>query len=339
MERQKYTIKDIAHFAGVSTSTVSRVLDDSPKISEETKMIVRDVISKYGYKPLAAARNLARKTTNAIGIVIPHNDVSIYSSTFFHEALKGICSRVADFGYDVLISSGNPTELDAISRLISTSKIDGILLLRSTKDDPNIKYLRSEEFPFVLIGTCLEYDDVYCVDNNNVAAGYDLTEHIISTGKSRIALVGGCDKSVFIIRRFEGYKKCLEGHGIPIDKSIIRLGQNTEAYGYEMMTELLNIKNPPDAVIIMDDLAYIGVNRAIMKKNPAIPRDMAIACFNEIGDTKYAKPALTTISLDFNRMGTCAADKLMQLLKGKKPAERCTYVKHHLSVRGSTLSA
>jgi Transcriptional regulators len=337
MEKQKYTIKDIARFAGVSPSTVSRVLDDNPKISEETKETVREVIKKYGFKPLAAARNLARKTTNAIGIVIPHDDVSIYSSSFFHEALKGICSRLADYGYDVLISSGNPTELDAISRLISTSKVDGIILLRSVKDDPNIRHLRSEAFPFVLIGTCLEFDDVCCVDNNNVAAGYDLTEHILSTGKKRIALVGGSDSSVFIIRRLEGYKKCLKSHGIPIDESIIRLGQNTEAYGYDSMTELLNAAAPPDAVIIMDDLAYIGVNRAIVRKQLRIPRDIAVACINESGDTKYAKPALTTVSLDFNALGSCAADKLIGLLRGKQPDEACTYVKHQLALHGSTL--
>lgn len=337
MEKQKYTIKDIARFSGVSPSTVSRVLDDSPKISEETKAVVRGVIKRYDFNPLAAARNLARKTTKAVGIVIPHNDISIYSSSFFHESLKGICSQLTEYGYDLLISSGNPTELEAISRLISTSKIDGIILLRSTQDDPNINYLRSKSFPFVLIGTCLEFDDVYCVDNNNITAGYDLTEHILSTGKKRIALVGGNDSSVFIIRRFEGYKKCLESHRIPIDRSIIRLGQNTETYGYDKMNELLNLDTPPDAVIIMDDLAYIGVNRAIQQKQLRIPDDIAVACFNESGDTRYANPALTTISLDFNSLGACAADKLIQTLKGNKPAEYCTYVKHQLLIHGSTI--
>jgi DNA-binding LacI/PurR family transcriptional regulator len=336
MANSKLTIKDIAKLAEVSSSTVSRVIDDNPRISDETKKHVSEIINKYGYKPQSAARSLARNRTNSVGIVIPHNDINIYSSSFFHEALKGICSTLAKQGYDVLISAGNPTELDAIKRLVSTSRIDGIILLRSTVNDMNVEYMYDNGFPFILIGTCLEHEDVYCVDNDNFKASFDLTDHIYKCGKKRIALIGGSGDSVFIIKRLNGYHKCLEQHNIPIDSELVKLGQSSEAYGYDTMRELLNNITPPDAVIVMDETTCVGVMKAINDSCLKIPEQVAVACFNEGAFTNYSKPAITTISLDFYELGARAATNLLMLLGGNKVKKGCCFVNYNLSIREST---
>lgn len=336
MAERRLTIRDIARLAGVSASTVSRVLDDNDRISDETKKKVLAVIDKYGYKPQAAARNLARNKTSAIGIVIPQNDTSIYSSSFFHEALNGVCGTLSENGYDTLISSGNPTELDAIRRLIDTSRIDGIILLRSIVNDPSVKYLYENKFPFVLIGTCVENPHVYSVDNDNVSAGYDLALHMYEIGKRRIALIGGSLNSVFILKRFEGYQKLLTEKGLIVNLNYIKLGNVTEDYGYYSMLKLIDLPVKPDAVIVMDDSICVGVMKAINESGIRIPDEIAVACFNESAYTKYSRPSLTTVSLNFFELGSVAAKTLLSLLNGEKIERGCRYVSHLLTIRESS---
>lgn len=336
MSDRKLTIRDIAKLSGVSASTVSRVLDDSDRISSETKKNVLEVINKYGYKPQAAARNLARQKTSAIGIVIPQNDMSIYSSSFFQETLHGASNNLSQNGYDVLISSGNPTELDAIKRLISTTRIDGIILLRSVVNDASIQYLTESKFPFVLIGTCLENPEVYSVDNDNRRAAYDLALHMYLTGKRRISIIGGTTSSVFILKRFEGYKKLLAEKGLPVNLDFVKLENGSEDYGYQSMKELLNSPSRPDSVLVMDDSICVGVMKAINESGIQVPEDIAVACFNESSYTKYSRPSLTTISLNFYDLGYCAAKTLLSVLNSEPVEKGCRYVNHILTVREST---
>lgn len=338
MSEKRLNIRDIAKLSGVSASTVSRVLNGSEKISEKTRKQVFEVINKYGFKPNMVARNLAINKTYNIGIIIPQNDTTIYSSSFFHEALNGACSVFSQHGYNALISSGYPTELDAIKRLISTSCIDGILLLRSIVNDPIIKYLYDEKFPFVVIGTCIENPHIYSVDNDNVKAAYDLALHLYSTGKRRIAFIGSSDTSVFIVKRLEGYKKLLTEKGIDYNPEYIKLGLVTEDYGYEAMREMLDSKTPPDAVMVMDESICVGVMKTINEYGLRVPEQIAVACFNESAYTRYSKPSLTTVSLNFYQLGSFAAKTILSLLQGEKVEEGCRYVSHLITIRESTRS-
>lgn len=336
MSEKKLNIRDIARLSGVSPSTVSRVFNGSEKISDKTKEQVFQVINKYEFKPNTAARNLAINKTYNIGIIIPQNDTTIYSSNFFHEALNGACSQFSQYGYNALISSGYPTELDAIKRLISTSCIDGILLLRSTVNDPIIKYLYEKKFPFVVIGTCIENSHIYSVDNDNAKAAYDLALHIYSTGKRRIAFIGSSDNSVFIVKRLEGYKKLLKENGIDYKPEYIKLGFVTEDYGYYSMREMLDSGTPPDAVMVMDESICVGVMKAINEYGLKVPDEIAVACFNESAYTRYSKPSLTTVSLNFYQLGSCAAKTILSLLKSEKLEEGCRFVSHLITIREST---
>lgn len=333
---KKLTIRDIAKLSGVSASTVSRVLDNNPKISENTREKVLKVISENNYHRQASARNLARQRTNAIGVFIPQNDLSIYASSFFQQALYGISTTLSKYGYDVLISSGNPSELDSIDRLISSSRIDGIILLRSVVGDKNIEFLQKKKFPFVLIGTCLDNYKIYSVDNDNESASYELATHIYNTGKRKIAFIGCAPNTVFIINRLKGYAKCLKEHNLSFNQNYIKLGSSKENYGYNSMKELISLADKPDAVMVMDESICVGVIKAINEYNLKVPEDIAVACFNESEYTRLAKPSLTTIALDFYKLGTVAASKLMMLLFDKKVNYGCTFVNYKLTVREST---
>lgn len=333
---KKMTIKDIAEIAGVSKSTVSRVIDGNPRISEDTRKRVFEIINKYGYNPNAAARNLARQKTYAVGIVMPHGESDIYCTTFFQELLKGIGSTVTEYNYDVLITTGNPSEGEAINRLISTSKVDGIILLRSSVDDENIKLLIEHKFPFVLIGTCLETKDIYSVDNDNVRASYDLTNHMIETGKKRIAFIGGNENAVFTVMRLEGYKKSLSENGITINQSYIKVGQFMEEYGYDSMKELMAYEMPPDAVIVMDDNMCMGAMRYLRETKVRIPDDIAVACFNDSVYTRYSRPSITAVTVDSYKLGTSAAETLLEVLNNKEVPYGCKFIDYEILKREST---
>lgn len=336
---RKMTIRDIAKFSGVSPSTVSRVLDDSSRISEATKKRVMEVVNAYGFKPQTAARNLARNKTSAVGIVISQADMSLYSSSFFHEALTGICGVLSQHEYDLIISSGSPTEVQTIERLIAASRIDGIILLRSVAHDANIRYLQQQGFPFVLIGSCLETGDIYSVDNDNVRAAYDLAMHLYKGGRRRIALIGGSENVVFIQKRLEGYRRFFAETGLPQEASFVKLGSGTEDSGYYSMRELLESGPRPDAVMVMDDSICVGVMKAIAESGVRVPEDMAVACFNDSAFTKYSKPSLTTVSLGFYEMGAGAAKLLLSVLDGESAQKGSHYIGHLITARESTKPA
>lgn len=333
---KKMTIKEIAEIAGVSKSTVSRAIDGNPRISEETRRKIFDIIEKYGYTPNTAARNLARNKTNAIGIVLPHGESGIYATTFFQEALKGICNMVSNDNYDVLITSGNPSEPEAIKRLISTSRVDGIILLRSKLRDSNIELLLKSRFPFVLIGSCKEYNNIHSIDTDNVSAAFALTEHIIKNGKRKIAFIGGVETSVVTVNRLNGYKEKMQGVGLKQIDEYICLGPFTEQHGYESMKRLMALKDRPDGVIAADDTMCMGVMRYLEEIGAKVPEEVAVACFNDSAYTRFSRPSITTVTVDSYQLGASAAETLLGVLNNKEIGPGCKYIDYKILEREST---
>lgn len=181
------TIKDVAQKAGVSPSTVSRVISNDTRISENTKKKVIKVMQELNYYPNSIARRLANKKTDTIGVVMPYGTEDILMNPFFQESLRGISIVSSEKCYDILISTShkNEDEIDILKCLIKGNKVDGLILTRSNEHDEAIKYLRDNKFPFVLIGSCLEYDDIPSVDNDNEKASYELTSYLIEKGRKK----------------------------------------------------------------------------------------------------------------------------------------------------------
>lgn len=333
---KKMTIKEIAEIAGVSKSTVSRAIDGNPRISEETRIKIFDIIEKYGYTPNTAARNLARNKTNAVGIVLPHGESGIYATTFFQEALKGICNTVSNNNYDVLITSGNPSEPEAIKRLISTSRVDGIILLRSKLRDTNVELLLKSKFPFVLIGSCKEYNSIHSIDNDNVGAAFALTEHILKNGKSKIAFIGGVESSIVTINRLEGYKNKLRDNGLKVNEKYVSLGEFSEQHGFDSMKNLMRLKDKPDGVIAGDDTMCMGAMRYLEEIGAKVPEEIAIACFNDSAYTRFSRPSITTVTVDSYQLGASAAETLLAVLGNREVSSGCKYIDYKILAREST---
>lgn len=331
------TIKEVAELSNVSKSTVSRVLSNSPKISQKTKDKVYEAMKTLGYHPNEIARSLANSKTNTIGIVMPLGSKDFYSNTFFQESLRGISHIAIENGYDILISTSKISEIEVASRFIQSKKVDGIILMRSKIKDETIEFLKNSNFPFVLIGSCLESDSIFTVDNDNFLASYELTKHILDTGRKKIAFIGGSKDSIVTIKRLQGYKEALKDYDLKENKNYIYMGDFEEEKGYDSMGRILELEDKPDALIVADDLMCMGAIKKAKEKNKNIPKDIAIASFNESSFLKYSIPSITAVEVCSITLGEAACDMLIKIIE-KHKIENKKIIKHNLLIRESTQS-
>lgn len=311
--------------AGVSPSTVSRVISNNSRISKATSEKVVSCMEELGYYPNAIARSLANQKTGVIGVIMPSAIEDVFSNPFFPEAIKGISKAASKAGYDILLStnSGKDEELKVVENFIRSSKVDGILLMSSKVEDECIDYLCSVNFPFSLIGSCdNRKEDINHVDNDNYMASYELTMYLSSLGRSNIAMIAGDENLTVTKKRVEGYKKALEESSIIFKEELLFTGSFQEETGYRYGSIIGNLDNPPDAVIVTDDLVAFGVMKAFYELDVNVPKDMAVASFNNSIMSRYANIPITSVDVNAQGLGFEAMNLLVETMedgvKGRK---------------------
>ncbi len=319
------TVKDVALKAKVSPSTVSRVISNNPKISEETRVRVLKVMDELGYYPNAIARSLASRKTGTIGVILPSRTEDLLLNPFFPEALRGILKGAAAASYDVLLSSSTESknELEIVKTFIRSSKVDGIILMSSKVNDETQEYLSSIDFPFSLIGSPYDHKEkVNHVDNDNYMAAYELTTYLSMIGRKRIALITGEDRQMVTMKRMEGYKKALMESNLPYDEKLLFTGKFDEETGYTYGGAILNLDPMPDAIIITDDLIAFGATKVFKSAGISIPKDMAIASFNNSILSRYSDIPLTSVEIHSFDLGFYSVELLVNAIndgvKGRK---------------------
>ncbi|WP_105614496.1 LacI family DNA-binding transcriptional regulator [Vallitalea okinawensis] len=314
---RKVTIRDVAKEANVAPSTVSRVISDDSRISDETKEKVRKIMKEMNYYPNSIARSLANNKTETIGIIMPSYTEDLFINPFFQDCFKGISSVTSKYSYDILIAANhrNETEVDALRRLIQGNRVDGLILMRNIKNDPAIEYLIDSKCPFVIIGTSHNKSDLIpMVDNNNLQAAYDLTRLLMEKGNRRIAFIGGDADSIVSQMRIDGYKKALQDSNLPFNDDYLITGDFLEQSAYELTEELLTLPNRPEAIIVMDDLMSLGVVKKVKEFKLKIPRDIMIASFNNSILSRSSNPAITSIDINSTTLGKKACNKLFKII-------------------------
>lgn len=310
----RVTIKEVAKEAGVSLSTVSRVLHDNPKITDKTKENVNRVIKKLGYHPNIMASSLAGKSTKTIGIVLPNNSDELFKNTFFINAMRGISIYAQKRGYFLMysFSKDDEEEVQFIERYIQSGWVSGIVLLNAMENDKCISYLKSTNFPFVLIGTATDSDGVNWVDNDNVEAMFTVVNSLIKKGKRNIAFIGGSKKLRVTFDRFSGYKNALFASNIPRKNEIeLFCDSFSEENGYNSMKRLLDI-GLIDAVVTTDDLFAFGVLNALKESSV---NNIMVTGFNNTPRSSYVTPTLTTVEINADELGENAARLLIDNLE------------------------
>lgn len=333
------TIMDVAKAAGVSASTVSRVLSDNPRISAETRARVMEAVDALGYRPHSAARSLANSASRTIGLILNAEADQFVRNPFFIGAMAGISQVAQTHDYDVMYAF-NPAEkgeLDIATRYVQSRAVDGIILFTSRSRDLCMEYLRQQKCPFSVIGRPDQATNTLWVDNDNFQASYQAADLLISRGHRAIAFIGGPDDLTMTRDRYDGYRRALNVHGIQPNPAYVFLdGVFTETFGHACMNALLHTRQPgftmPTAVITADDLQAIGVLQALREQKR---RDVAVIGFNNTGLGQYQQPALASIDINASLLGFHAARLLINRLEKESTVENHIIVPTHLVERAS----
>lgn len=335
----KVTIKEVAKKAGVSPSTVSRVLSKNPRISKETSDKVKEIMTEMGYHSNIMARSLVSNKTYTLGMILPRPAEELFQNHFFAENIRGITTQAARNGYDVLMTAGatDSDEMEAIQRLVLGRRVDGILLLQTRKNDPIIAFLKAHDFPFVLIGRSEDDPTVLCVDNNNIQAAFDATSHLIAQGHTRVGFVSGPPSLSVSQDRLQGYKQALAAHQLPMKTEWIVEGEFLQESGYRAMSFFMSLPERPTALVIIDDVVSFGVMRGLTELGYSVPNDLSIIGFNNISLTELSTPPLSSIDIGIYQLGYMASLMLIKKIQGETSLQARTIVPHRLMIRESSL--
>jgi LacI family transcriptional regulator len=308
------TLEQVAELAGFSRSTVSRVINDHPNVSSQTRERVWEAIRQSGYKPNAVARSLVTNRTQIISIVIPEAVTSIFTDPFFPLLLCGTTEACNAHHYQLILSlftaSTEPQEM--YERLLHSGYADGVVVASAPLEDPLIPNLLRDGMPFVSIG---RYPDerVHYVDIDNVGGARMAVDHLVRLGHRRIGTITGRLDIIAGQDRLAGYRQGLEAHGIPVEENLIARGDFTEEGGARAMQALLPFA--PTAVFTANDTMAVGVIRVLHDAGLQIPQDVSVIGFDDTPIASTSKPALTTVRQPIERLGAMAVDVLVSLLQ------------------------
>jgi len=317
--RKKWvTLKDVAKKAGVSYQTVSKVINNKARVSEETKKKIFQAIEELGYKPNILGRGLQRASINTIGFVTSPPEERV-SDPFFNELLMSIIDTASKFHYDILVSVCplGSNAVDILEQLVKTGRVDGIILDGIKVKDDRINYLIKEKFPFVTIGRNDLSVDYSYVDVDGRSAIYKITNYLINKGHRILAFVGPSLEYFYVRERLAGFMEATKERGISIDEKYILLGYEREEGGYRAMDLIMNLNPFPTAIVCCSDLIAIGIMKKSYEYDLDIGRNPAVTGFDGISLSEYVYPPLTTIRQPISQIGEWAVRLLISILKGE----------------------
>jgi DNA-binding LacI/PurR family transcriptional regulator len=307
------TIQDVARAAGVGVGTVSRVLNESPLVSDATRARVQEVIDDLGYRPSSLARALSLGRTSTVAVIVPH-----FTRPSVVERLRGLAEIVKGSEYElVLFDVENPEQRE--ERFVMASRADraaGLVIVSLSADPDEIDRMAALSVPAVFLDRHVEgLPDVHIDD---LAGGRKATEHLLGLGHRRIAFVGDDDRAGLGFTssddRLAGYRRALAGAGVDFDAALTRVGPPTREAAHRLTADLLELDSPPTAVFAVSDLQAFGVIEAARERGLDVPADLSVMGFDDIDVSVYL--GLTTVRQPLYESGRIAAEMLLDLLGG-----------------------
>lgn len=306
------TIYDVARTAKVGIATVSRALNNSPNISEDTKQRILKAVKQLNYRPHSLARGLASRKTYTISVIVP-----FFTSPFYVSVLAGIQKEAINHNYDLILYSVEKVKKLSfyLERAVSDRKVDGIVVLSLGVSDFWAKKMYDSKFPCVLVDSFHPLLDSISVNNEHGA--YSATEYLIKSGHKKVACITGNFKSIPAMHRYSGYKKALEDNNLEINHKMVveckfvnEKDGFTEEAGYIAMNRFLEQSAKPSAAFISSDIQAIGAMKAITDKGLKVPDDISIIGFDDIELSQYL--GLTTVKQPMYEMGKLAVEILFE---------------------------
>jgi len=310
------TIEDIAKLANVSKSTVSRALNDSPLIKEETREQIKAIAKENNFCFKATARSLSLGQSHTIAF-ITHSYSECFSmeDLFSLEIMGGISTGLTALGYDFLVVHVDPHKTDWAHEYLDSGKVDGFILNTSSRKQYHIKALYEMEAPFIVWGVP---EPNYCypsVTGDNISGGLLATEHLIKIGRQKIAFIGGADYEREVQQRYAGYEKALKNANREVNPLMVTYGDYSLASGNTAMELLLEQAADLDAVFVNSDLMAIGAINVIQSKGKRVPEDIAVVGYDDLSIAALNNLPLTTIRQNIPMAGRLLAQNLVQFIK------------------------
>jgi len=331
--RSNSTIKDVAKHAGVSIATVSRVMNKTAPVQDETAMRVLSAVEALQYHPKAAARILARQKTDTIGLLLP-----VISGDFFAEMLQGIERGVVEGGYDLLIHStfAGVKPNSVYKHVLGEHNTDGLIIFSDSLDEEELHRLHDIGFPIVLLHRSSPAGlNIPCVTVENKNGARSMVEHLIMVhGRRRIVFLRGPHEHEDSKWRELGYKQALERHGIPFDPDLIEMGNFNRQDAQGAMQRLIGRGVSFDAVFAGDDDSASGALAILLSVGFRVPQEIALAGFDNSPFAYFLNPPLTTINAHIQQAGYTAALQLVRLLQSGQ-ADPITLLPTEIVIRRS----
>lgn len=343
--KKSTTLSDVAKTAGVTSMTVSRVVNQNGYVSDETREKVLRVVKELNYRRNGLARGLKRKRTDTIGLVL--GDIA---NPFAAELARSIRDITTQRGYNLFscISEHNAKEDVAAFESLADHQVDGIIVAtRSNRiGDKYLHEMIERGISIVCIGRDFHDENADLVTADALNGGFQATQHLIELGHKNIAFIGATLSTGANLKRMQGYLKALKVNNLPVDERLITgnsevsddaPGYSTEKVGYEAMKRLLVLPNRPTAVFARNDFTAIGAINAIKESGLRIPKDISIVGFDDIPMAMHIFPTLTTVRQPTHRQGSLAAEFLLRRIETNEQVERQEKILEcELIVRDST---
>jgi LacI family transcriptional regulator len=327
------TLLEVARVAGVSASTVSRILNGTARVAPGKREAVEQAIAKLNFKPNLFARSLKTGITMTVGVL-----TQSIESQYYSRALKGIEVGLQESGHSPIIVSGHwQADIDLASlKVLISRRVDGLIILTGCIDDASVLDVARNQ-PVVITERALQGPNVCSIKLDQRRGGYLATQHLLSLGHRRIAHIAGVQHRPDADERYQGYLKAHQEAGLTVDPALLVQGDFTDKGGRRAMEQLLASGTPFTAVFCCNDESAMGARLALFERGIRVPQDISLVGFDDLPISSYMTPPLTTVRQPIFEVGLYAAHKLLNMMG--YPADEITVPPLELMVRGTTQAA
>lgn len=305
------TLEKIAELAGVSRSTVSRVVNNHPNVRDDVRSRVQRIIQETGYMPNIAARALRSKQSNIIGLVIPESAHTLFTDPYFPHLTQGVAQACNKHDKTLALFIEADTKI-LYPKIANTGRLDGVLLQAGKINNPLIEMLCEAKMPFLVLGRP-SISQVSYIDVDNVAGAYMAVTHLIRLGYQRIATITGALDTTAGLDRVQGYKKAIQERGLAFDKDLVVEADFTETGGYYAAQKLIHKR--PDGIFIASDIMARGAIKALNDAGLLVPGDIAVVGYDDLPPARSTSPLLTTVRQPVDAFGAKAVDILLDIIE------------------------
>ncbi len=314
------TIKDVAKLAGVSTTTVSHVMNKTRFVAKQTEEQVRAAIKALNYSPSAVARSLKINTTKSIGMI-----VTTSQSPYFAEMIQTVEECCYRQGYSLFLcnTQNDPEKIKNYVEMLAKKRVDGLLVICSEyhKDSRNL-LAKITDIPMLVMDWTATSKESDILQDNSFTGGYLATQHLIENGHQKIGIITGDLAKTISVERLAGFEKAMQEAGLEVNENWVCEGYFNPEDGYENMMNILAQEEIPTAVFCCNDMMALGAISAIGEKGLKVPEDISIIGYDDIHSSRFFSPPLTTINQPKKTLGTQAAVRLFERINNKNVSQK-----------------